>query len=278
MGRPVHSSSAPLPLPSDLEQAILRAYEATRTRGRPAGAVAARPNRRRLASLTRPAAGPTTLNLALAVVEAGEPAWRLVAPALEGDRRALARLRELTRDGLVEARRRRPGRRSAGRDRAGARHGLPETPCDGTPEERRFLLTLVRCVRETSGHADALPKDVQVRISRRMTRALGTCRWIGRSRRITLAARLFRPGLEDVLWETVKHEMAHLADQVTSRHVTSSHGVTWKAWARRLGASPERLCTPEDARRILAAGERGRGRALAYPPEVARWLRNGKGG
>jgi hypothetical protein len=240
-----------------LEARVLAAYHRTRSRLPRVSSVAVRPNTRRLASLSRRRDDGSVLNLATAVVEAGEEAWCMVAPALEGDRESLLRLRKLTRQGLEPNRR---GRR------------LPETRCQGTPEQRRYLLRLIDYVRDgvraRPDLPDAIPADIQVRISRRMTRSLGSCSWMGDSRRITVAERLFRPGLEGLLWETVKHELAHLADQVTSAHGRSDHGSSWKAWARRLGARPERLCTPAEARRIAAAPAPARGESLAWPEEL----------
>jgi len=251
---------------------ILDAYEGSRTHLPSVADVVARPNRSRLASLSRPDSGRRVLNLADAVVEAGEEAWKLVAPALEGDPGSLRRLRELTREGL--ARVRSSGRRNGGGPSRKADEGaLPDARCEGTSEERRFLLVLVRYVRETSGHEGALSGDLQVRISRRMTRALGSFRYQGSSRRITLAARLFRPGLEDLLFDTVKHELAHLADQATREDGRTCHGPSWRAWARRLGARPERLCRSAEVNRAGVRWRRGRARALRYPPEVAEWLR-----
>jgi hypothetical protein len=100
--------------------AILAAFEAGRSRLPPVADVRARPNVSRLASLSRPQGGAAALNLSTAVVEAGPEAWRLVAPALEGDRGSLERLRALTRDGVRANRTRRGG---GARSRAAA--GVP---------------------------------------------------------------------------------------------------------------------------------------------------------
>lgn len=261
-------------LTPSLRRRILQAYEAARTHAPPVAHVVARPNRSRLASLSRSGCGPRVLNLADAVVEAGEDAWRLVAPALEGQPGSLRRLRELTRQGLARARG--SGMKNGdGPPGKGRESPLPDTRCDGGPEERRFLLELVEYVRKTSGHIDVLPGDTQIRISRRMTRALGSFRYRGASRRITLSARLFQPGLEDLLFDTVKHELAHLADQVTREDGRTSHGPSWREWARRLGARPERLCTSADLGRISDPRGRRPGWGLRHPPEALRWLREG---
>jgi hypothetical protein len=276
-----------------IRRQILAAYEASRKELPPVGEVRARPNVSRLASLSlsraRRRGFPRTrttarrvLNLSTAVVEAGPKAWRLVAPALEGDRESLHQLRSLTRSGVERNRLRKDP--SGGASGSGSfalagsappGTGLPDTSCDGTPDERLYLLQLIEFTRSTSGHSEAIPEGIQLRISRRMTSRLGLFAHRGESYRITVSQRLFRPGLEPILWDTVKHELAHLADLVTSPDRRTSHGPRWREWARRLGARPERLCTPEEARTIQrrsGSSTNGPGRGLTYPPEVARWL------
>jgi hypothetical protein len=250
----------------------LQAYNRTRGTLPRAAQVAVRPNVHRLASITRTRTASSSLNLARAVVAAGEEAWMLVAPALRGEREALKRLRELAAPGVEAARVARPGP-------AGA-PTLPESACDGTEDQRTYLRTLITFVRETSGHGDALPGEVQLRISKRMTSSLGLCARAGDTHRVTIAERLFRPGLEDILLDTVRHEVAHLADQATSPNGRSSHGPRWKEWARRLGARPERLGPPEVSLRVARAnGGRGWGPRRGadpgmptFPDEVRRWL------
>lgn len=284
-----------------LKRRIIQAFEASRRSLPPISDVAARPNRRRLASLSRPRGKRTVLNLSTAVVEAGEEAWVVVAPALEGDRESLRRLQRLAAPGMLRNRDRsqgvaepgapgstRPGAPGSERPAAAPSNrtrsrrpgaapsngtgGLPPANCEGTPAQRRYLRRLVEYVRESNGCADAIPADVQLRVSRRMTSSLGLCTTSGASRRVTIAERILRPGLEDIAWETVKHELAHLADQVTRKGGRPGHGPGWRRWARHLGARPQRLCSREEARRIgEIAARRGRG-PLRYPTEVRRWL------
>lgn len=277
-----------------LHPEILAAYNASRTESPPVAEVRVRPNVSRLASLSRRSPGRSRgggsqsargsvhriLNLSTAVVAAGPDAWRLVAPALEGDRESLKRLRNLTRSGVERNRALKAGSRVESRPDFGRRvesipnpPGLPDTPCKGTDDERSYLLTLINFTRLTSSVSEVFPTEMQVRISKRMTSRLGLLSHRGESYRITISQRLFRPGLEFILWDTVKHEMAHLADVVTRPCHRSSHGPRWQEWARRLGARPERLCSPEDARQIRSrARTRRSSHALAYPPEVAAWL------
>ncbi len=249
---------------------ILALYdEHRRKNGRqlpPVSGVEVRPNVRRLASVGAPREGGRVLNLSSAVVRAGEPAWQVLAPALAGDGASLQRLRELTRD-LVHENRRTVGRRNG----QGPGPEVPPPPrCQGTPGQRSFLRLLVDCLRHSSGYGELFPSRLHLRISRRMTRALGSSSVRGGWRRITVAERLFRPGLEDILWETVKHEVAHLLDEVTRDDGRSSHGPTWRQWARRLGARPERLCTPAEVTRIELAR---RGSTVSNSPPSASSLR-----
>lgn len=227
--------------------AILRVWDDTRSRLPPVREVRVRPNRVRLASLSRAPGGHWRLNLATAVVSAGEEVWRLVAPALEGDPESRRKLRERAAPGLEG---RRGARRRRGASAAGGPAPLPETPCEGTPDERERLVRLFRRIRDEAGAPAALPAKIQLRVSRRMTSSLGSFRYRGESRRITISAHLFRPGLEDLLEDTVRHEMAHLADQVSSPEGRTGHGRSWRAWALRLGARPERRCSPDDAERL----------------------------
>lgn len=232
-----------------------------------------RPNVRRLASLSGGHSKPARLNLSTAVVDAGEEAWIEIAPALEGDRGSLARLRQLTRAGIVENRRRRRGGRRGGQRGSGAPRPLPSRTlppprCQGTRAQQIYLDTLVSYLRDTTGVSHLFPDELQLRISKRMTSALGLHSHRGSVGRITIAERLFRPGLEAILWETVKHELAHAVDLATNAKGRSSHGPRWKAWAMRLGARPTRLCSREESECVRRAPDRADGAVLEYPAEV----------
>ena len=234
---------------------ILEVFHRTRTRLPPADGVAARPNIRRLASLGRKGRGRRFLNLAQVVVEAGEEAWAQVAPALEGDSASVRRLRALVdadlqriRAELRERGEAGPGR--SGRGRSGKGRSGRTMACQGTPEERRRLHHLLAQVVHRQPWADLIPEHLEIRISRRMTRSLGNCRFRGDEVRITLSSRLFAAGVEDILEETLRHELAHLLDGRSRPDGRSDHGSSWRAWALRVGARPERLCAPEDARRL----------------------------
>jgi hypothetical protein len=251
-----------------LEAAILSAFDGSRTRLPAPGGVRARRNVSRLASFSTPRGEGGVLNLSTAVVDAGPEAWRLVAPALEGDPASRARLRTLAEPGLREnrrARRRRDEAPSGVPSPLG--RSLPRTSCQGTPEQRAFLRTLLGAALARASRFETMPLRLQLRISRRMTSRLGTFAHGGADRRITIAERLFRPGLEEIVWETVKHEVAHLADQATSPTGGTSHGPSWRTWARRIGARPDRLCSSAELLRIEAAGRRAG--PLVLPPDVA---------
>lgn len=233
-----------------------------------------RPNVRRLASLSGGHSEPARLNLSTAVVDAGEEAWLEIAPALEGDRESLARLQQLTRAGIVENRRRRRGGRrpGSGAPRPRPSRTLPPPRCQGTRAQQIYLNTLVRYLRDTPGVSHLFPDELQLRISKRMTSALGLHSHRGSVGRITIAERLFRPGLEAILWETVKHELAHAVDLATNSEGRSSHGPRWKAWATRLGARPTRLCSRKESECVRRAPDRADGAVLEYPAEVNFWL------
>jgi hypothetical protein len=249
------------------ERRILDRYNRTRGSLPRAHSVHARENRRRIVSVTG-GGRDVRLNVAVAVVEAGPRAWVLLGPALAGDREATRRLRDLAAEGLRKAR-----ARSRNGDPPRSGHPLPDTACDGSAAEQRILRAILRWALATQGCEDLLPGELQVRVSRRMTRTFGTHRTRGGVHRISIAQRLFRPGLEDLLLDTVLHELAHLLDAVTNGRGRSGHGPSWKAWCRRLGARPRRLAGQDDARRVESAeGADGPGR---MPEPVAAWLTEG---
>lgn len=230
-------------LPPNVQSRILEVYESSRTRLPPVHRVVARPNVQRLASLGRFTRRGRALNLARSVVTAGEPAWWHVAPALEGFPESGEMLRRLAQAVEGEL-----------RDAA----ELPPAPlrCEGTPEERAVLGAMIERVMASPAWSAELPAEVEYRVSRRMTRSLGTFTVRHGRNRISLSARILRPGLEDIAWETVKHEMAHVADRMTRADGRSDHGPSWARWAERLGAQPHRKCSREESRRIVAPTDR----------------------
>lgn len=246
------------------ERRILEIYNAGRGRLPRATTVGARPNRRRLASLSR-RSGRVRLNVADAVVRAGPPAWALLGAALGGDRRALARLTALCRDRMSP-----PGARRRRRGRAGSPPPLPATPCEGTASQRRTLLAIVAWAKAVKGCREHFPPDLQIRVSRRMTRSFGTYMARGGAYRITLSSRLFRAGLEDILLDTTLHELAHLLHARANGRERSDHGPAWREWCRRLGARPRRLAPREDVAWVERANRNGGPGAVPAP--VARWL------
>ncbi|MBR5284704.1 MAG: SprT-like domain-containing protein [Clostridia bacterium] len=96
--------------------------------------------------------------------------------------------------------------------------------------------------------------DVPIRISARMSRALGVCR--SRSTEgggveavdVAFADYLCRCGTEEEFLNTVRHEYAHLYN-ILHDGIRCGHDARWKEVALWLGASPDRLA---DYRDLLA--------------------------
>lgn len=127
--------------------------------------------------------------------------------------------------------------------KAGACHARPG-PCCASPEEVGRVRDLFLRLNEER-FQNALPPDVHLRLSNRMRSRLGHMRGhVSTGRRIVveiaLSADLLLDGNQDVLNDTLLHEMAHAADWLV--HGGRGHGTTWKAWARMVGCEP-RACT-----------------------------------
>lgn len=88
-------------------------------------------------------------------------------------------------------------------------------------------------------HASVID-GLRVRLSNRMTRGMGSCRYKGGvAFEITLSFKTFqhdanRPELRD----TILHEIAHAI-----AGIKAGHGPVWRAVARKIGAKPQRVCT-----------------------------------
>ena len=128
--------------------------------------------------------------------------------------------------------------RDAGASRRDATH------CCATTEQRPYLLALYRYFNETR-FGGALPSDVPVRLSRRMKSALGHMlpgedterdRYVVE---IAMNVDLMMEGNGAERIDTLLHEMAHVADYLSSGH--RGHGRSWRAWARRVGCQPSTL-------------------------------------
>ena len=232
-------------------------------------AVQARPNKRRIFSYRRHGSG-IKLNLSDAVVEAGEDAWILVGRMMAGERGLKRRLVNLIESGLRKNAATKNRRRQGTRPGSHGSHGLPNTRCEGTPKQGQILRDIIAWAKETSGYAKHFPEDLQIRVSRRMSRSLGTHTHLNGHHRITITHRLFYAGIEDVLLDTVLHELAHLLDARTRPSGKTDHGPQWKMWCRRIGAMPRRLIPRSDSRRIQAAESSGR--PGEHPDLVRDWV------
>lgn len=157
-------------------------------------------------------------------------------------RTALRALREWegTRRGLEEARRRKPRRTRKSNGR-----------------ETEPIRTLFR--RFNAERFDGRLPEIPLRVSRRMTRSLGTIRYGGGGEagngvartvaEIAISATLLDPANRALLEDTLLHEMAHAEAWLLRGH--SGHGKPWKQIARRVG------CRPRAVNDVRVAG-RGR--------------------
>lgn len=147
------------------------------------------------------------------------------------------------------------------------RGGRPESTVDGccaTPAQRSYLRALYRYFNATRFGA-ALPVDVPVRLSSRMRSALGHMlpgdspergRYVVE---IALNVDLMLEGNGAERIDTLLHEMAHVADYLTTGH--RGHGRSWRAWARRVGCLPTTLYD-----RPVVFRRRRRDRVTRVPP------------
>jgi len=220
-----------------------------------------RDNRSRIWSLTR---GGTVLNLHRAFRRAPSSlidAFALLVmqrgPSSPATRRAADRIRDWPplREALREA-----------RERHARRSGRLERPPHGcgTEEQRAYLNALFRYFNQTRFRG-ALPADIPLRLSRRMTSALGHMR-PGEAAdgtrfvaEIALNVDLLLPGNGAERVDTLLHEMAHAADYLESG--CRGHGASWRAWARRVGCRPTTLND-----RAVTYRKRRRDRVRRVPP------------
>lgn len=125
-----------------------------------------------------------------------------------------------------------------GRRSAGTPHGC------ATPGQRRYLRALYQYLNDTR-FGGRLPKRLPIRLSSRMHTSLGhmvpAVRPDGRRyvSEIALNVDLMLPGNGAERLDTLLHEMAHVADYLTSGNY--GHGPTWKAWARKVGCRAETI-------------------------------------
>ena len=109
--------------------------------------------------------------------------------------------------------------------------------CCGTAEQRSYLRALYRYLNQTR-FAGRLPDDVPVRLSDRMSSALGHMlpgeregsRYVAE---IALNVELLLEGNGAERVDTLLHEMAHAADYLFDGN--HGHGRSWRSWAARVG-------------------------------------------
>ncbi|MEQ8330309.1 MAG: SprT family zinc-dependent metalloprotease [Longimicrobiales bacterium] len=116
------------------------------------------------------------------------------------------------------------------------------THCAATPQQRTYLRTLYGYLNQTRFDG-LLPRDIPVRLSRRMTSSLGHM-LPGYDRRrgryvaeLALNVDLMLEGNGAERLDTLLHEMAHAADYLFDGE--RGHGASWRAWARHAGCRVE---------------------------------------
>ncbi len=115
----------------------------------------------------------------------------------------------------------------------------PRRPPSGAVDQVGRLERLYRALNcECFG--ERLPR-VTLRVSRRMTRSLGLISYTQSGgdravREIVIATHLLLPGNEQVLRDTLLHEMAHA--EAWLEHGHRGHGPVWRRIAVRVGCSP----------------------------------------
>jgi hypothetical protein len=147
--------------------------------------------------------------------------------------------------------------------RAARENGLP-TGCCATPDQHRYLRALYRYFNRTR-FGGRLPDSIPVRLSSRMVSSLGHMlpadgvQGPRRVAEIALNVDLMLPGNGAERLDTLLHEMAHAADFLESGN--RGHGESWREWARRVGARPNRIYERPVVRR-----RRRRTRVTRVPP------------
>lgn len=150
--------------------------------------------------------------------------------------------------------------------------GEPITSC-GTPDQLLYLKGVYDQLNG-SHFQGALPRDLPIRLSDRMSRRFGHvsyARTVQGQRKVAelaLNIDLLLPGNERALVDTMLHEMAHVEAWLVDGH--RQHGPAWRRVARRVGCEA-RACTHMRLRRRKAGGEVTHVPALLLPdaPQVA---------
>lgn len=103
-------------------------------------------------------------------------------------------------------------------------------------------------IRREYDRLDALcgvdTKPVELCVSTRATKRLGSCKYVGRRvERITISDFVLRAP-EGVFYDTIRHEYAHALVKLRRPREKHGHDALWKAACREVGCSPERCCDP----------------------------------
>lgn len=136
-------------------------------------------------------------------------------------------------------------------------------PCVGTAAQRAFLRDAYARFN-TACFQSKLPPTVRIRMSDRMRSRLGHVRYHTTTSgerlvlELALNVHLFLPGNEEVLLDTLLHEMTHI--EAWLLHAERGHGRAWKDIAHRVGCEAT-ACSTQPIRR------RRRGAAVTEVPD-----------
>jgi hypothetical protein len=138
-----------------------------------------------------------------------------------------------------------------------AEYGLGEPLASCGTEDQRVYLTRVYEQLNGSHFRGALPRDLPIRLSDRMSRRFGHvsyARTVQGQRKVAelaLNIDLLLPGNERALVDTLLHEMAHVEAWLVDGH--RAHGRAWRQVARRVGCEAK-ACTYMRLKRRKAGG------------------------
>ncbi len=119
-------------------------------------------------------------------------------------------------------------------------------------------------VRREYDRLDALcgadTSAVELRVSTRAKKRLGSCKYIGNKVACVTISDFVMDAPDDVFFDTIRHEYAHALVKLRFPRERHGHDVLWKAACREVGCAPERCCDPS----VVPAGAARREEPYRY--------------